>query len=117
MTVKLLTEHHLEFLNLKRGCTGSYESTLVKVPHCWLSQVETHICLAGQGITFKIQSETHFKKKIRMSVPDRTFLHANYRAVQDVACHCFEVTIHQKLFLHSPELIRFFEVSMRRVAN
>ena len=25
--VKLLTEHHLEFLSFKGGCTGSYEST------------------------------------------------------------------------------------------
>ena len=39
MTVKLLTEHHLEFLNLKGGCTGSSESTLVKMPHCWKSHV------------------------------------------------------------------------------
>ena len=30
MSVKLLTEHHLEFLSLKGGCTGSSESTLVK---------------------------------------------------------------------------------------
>ena len=30
MTVKLLTGHHLEFLSLKEGCTGLYESTLVK---------------------------------------------------------------------------------------
>ena len=35
MSVKLLTEHHLEFLSLKGGCTGSSESTLVKMPHCW----------------------------------------------------------------------------------
>ena len=28
MTVKLLTEHHLEFLSLKGGCTGLSESTL-----------------------------------------------------------------------------------------
>ena len=27
MSVKLLTEHHLEFLTLKGGCTGSSEST------------------------------------------------------------------------------------------
>ena len=32
MSVKLLTEHHLEFLSLKGGCTGSLESTLVKIP-------------------------------------------------------------------------------------
>ena len=30
MTVKLPTEHHLEFLSLKGGCTGLDESTLVK---------------------------------------------------------------------------------------
>ena len=43
MTVKLLTEHHLEFLGLKGGCTGSSESTLVKMPHCWKSHVTAHI--------------------------------------------------------------------------
>ena len=30
MIVKLLTEHHLEFLSLKGGCRGSSESTHVK---------------------------------------------------------------------------------------
>ena len=42
MIVKLLTEQHLEFLSLKRGCTGSSESTHVKMPHCWKSQVMAH---------------------------------------------------------------------------
>ena len=37
MIVKLLTEHHLEFLSLKGGCIGSSESTHVKIPHCWKS--------------------------------------------------------------------------------
>ena len=31
MIVKLLTEHHLEFLSLKVGCKGSSKSTLVKL--------------------------------------------------------------------------------------
>ena len=35
MSVKLLAEHHLEFLRLKGGCTDSSGSTLVKMPHCW----------------------------------------------------------------------------------
>ena len=39
MTVKLLTEHHLEFLSLQGGCTGSCESTLVKMLQCWKSNV------------------------------------------------------------------------------
>ena len=34
MTVKLLTKQ-----SLKGGCTGWYESTLVKMPHCWKSHV------------------------------------------------------------------------------
>ena len=35
MIVKLLTEHHFEFLSLKGGHRGSSESTHVKMPHCW----------------------------------------------------------------------------------
>ena len=31
MIIKLLTEHHLEFLSLKGGCRGSSEPTLVKL--------------------------------------------------------------------------------------
>ena len=42
MIVKLLTEHRLEFLNLKGGCRGSSESTLVKVLHCWKSYATAH---------------------------------------------------------------------------
>ena len=34
MTVKLLTEHPLEFLSFKGGCRGSSESTHIKMPHC-----------------------------------------------------------------------------------
>ena len=43
MIVKLLTEHHLEFLSLKGGWRGSYESTLVKIPHCWNSHAAAHL--------------------------------------------------------------------------
>ena len=43
MSVKLLTEHHLRFLSLKGGCTGSSEYTLVKMPHCWKSRVTANI--------------------------------------------------------------------------
>ena len=37
MSVKLLTEQHLEFLSLKGDWTGSSESKLFKMPHCWKS--------------------------------------------------------------------------------
>ena len=46
MTIKLLTEHYLEFLSLKGGCTGSSESTHVKMPHCWKSHVRVHMILS-----------------------------------------------------------------------
>ena len=39
VNVKLLTDLYLEFLSLKGGCTGSSESTLIKMPHCWKSSV------------------------------------------------------------------------------
>ena len=35
MTVKLLTEQHLEFLSLTGDCTGSSEYAHVKMPHTW----------------------------------------------------------------------------------
>ena len=39
MNVKLLTEHLFEFLSLQGGYTGSSESSLVKMQHCWKSNV------------------------------------------------------------------------------
>ena len=43
MSVKLQTERHLEFLSLKGGCTGSSESTLVKMLHCWKSHATAQL--------------------------------------------------------------------------
>ena len=48
MSVKLLSEHHLKLLSLKGGCTGSSESALVKIPHCWKSHVTAHFAAAEQ---------------------------------------------------------------------
>ena len=47
MTVKLLTEHHLELLTIKGGCTDSSESTLIKMPYCWKSHVVAYISEHG----------------------------------------------------------------------
>ena len=51
MTVKLLTEQHLEFLSFRGGCTGLSESTLVKMPHCWKSHVIAHILNKSENAT------------------------------------------------------------------
>ena len=45
MSVKLLIELNLVFLSLTGGCTGSSESTLVKMAHCWKSHVMVQIFL------------------------------------------------------------------------
>ena len=42
MIVKLLIEHHLEFLCLKGGCRGSSESTLVKMSNCLKYRAVAH---------------------------------------------------------------------------
>ena len=61
MNVKLLTEHHLEFLRLKGGCTGSSESTHDKMPHCWKSHVTAHII----SLKFEVQGTGDFISKYR----------------------------------------------------
>ena len=61
MIVKLLTEHHLEFLRLKGGCRGSSESTLVKISHCWKSHA-----LAQYKICFR-SNHLYVYKDIHMS--------------------------------------------------
>ena len=48
MTFKLLTEQHFEFLCLTGGCVDSSESTIVKMPHCWKSNVTAQLCF-GYG--------------------------------------------------------------------
>ena len=49
MIVKLLTEHHLEFLCLKGGCRGWSESTLVKMSNCWKSHAVAHFTLQASS--------------------------------------------------------------------
>ena len=48
MTVELLTENHLECLSCKGGYTGSSESTLVKIPHCWKTYVAAQLFRSWQ---------------------------------------------------------------------
>ena len=43
MIVKLLSEHHFEFLSLEGGCRGSSESTHIKMSNRWKSPAAAHI--------------------------------------------------------------------------
>ena len=60
MSVKLLTEHHLEFLSLKIGCAGSFECTLVKMPHCWKSHVAAQLC--SMLCTYQVVTHVSFNR-------------------------------------------------------
>ena len=51
MSVKLLTELHLKFLSLKRGCRGSIRSTHVKMSHCWKSHAFAHMIFINKRVT------------------------------------------------------------------
>ena len=77
MTLKLLTEHHLEFLSLKEGCTCSSESTHVKIPHCWKSHVTAH--LMSQMVQYHL-SDKYINIYI---VSEFMLVHYNQRATVD----------------------------------
>ena len=67
MSIKLLTEHHLEFLSLKGGCTDLSESIYVKLPHCWKSHVVAHllitIIVAADGLANTVSLKCYVIKE------------------------------------------------------
>ena len=71
MSVKLLTEHRLEFVSLKGGCTGSSESTLVKMPHCVAAQFMIYWLRADAYDTLGEE-----KEKFRQIPQIKFFMHA-----------------------------------------
>ena len=67
MIVKLLTEHHLEFLSLKGSCRGSSESSLVKMSNCLKSHAAAQfLCSVETG-----KSQPQFKCEIRLAEPTK----------------------------------------------
>ena len=48
LIVKLLTEHNLEFLSVKGGCTGSSQSTHVIMSNCWKSYATAQLSLCAK---------------------------------------------------------------------
>ena len=67
--LSLLTEHHLEFLSLTGGCTGSSGSTLVKIHHCWESHVDAHISMTINPLSANHDcSRRQISKEIRNAI-------------------------------------------------
>ena len=63
MIVKLLIEHHFEFLSLKRGCTGSSEPTLAKMSNCCKSHSAAHFVLTGDLCLLRLVLRPHEMNK------------------------------------------------------
>ena len=115
MSVKLLTERHLEFLRLKGGCTGLSESTLVKMPHCWKSHVtaqmfrSVHAIYARQAFPYAFLSIKYKKICVHVCVCvhvadlmvfDRVFVRTYVRACMYVCAFCLP-------FFYNVNLINF----------
>ena len=66
-TLRLLTEHHLEYLSLKGGCTGSSESTLVKMPRCWKSRYGSDVIFYFFSLTLECADEDGMRYRSVMS--------------------------------------------------
>ena len=68
MIVKLLTEHHLEFLSLKGDCRGSSEPSHVRMAHCWKSHLLAYRRLYGVG--FKLSQSDNDQYNVIVQHPD-----------------------------------------------
>ena len=74
LSAKLLTQHPLGFIRLKRGCKGSSEFIHLKIPHCWKSYVVAHI---GPCIQAEAWSRVHLLWSLKF-VLDRKSLQTMY---------------------------------------
>ena len=64
MIVKLLTEHHLEFLSLKGRCRCSPESTHVKMSNCWKSHATAQLITVRESENCLEIKQNIYKKQI-----------------------------------------------------
>ena len=62
MSVKLLTEHHLEFLSLKGSYRCLSESPLVKMSNCWKSHAAAHLSLDNIELLKSIHCVLHLTR-------------------------------------------------------
>ena len=98
MVVKLLTEHHLEFLSLKVGRRGSSESTLVKMSNCWKSHA-----LALKFIKNAEMVVSRNKIPLIVCRWDRKICHIYIYMYPNGLCVC--VTSHQQLMSHGERVM------------
>ena len=69
MSIKLLTEHHLESLSLKGGYTSLSVSTFVEMRHCWKSHVMAHLTMLIYHSHFLTLSPQEVTKSVATDGP------------------------------------------------
>ena len=103
MSVKLLTEHRLEFVSLKGGCTGLSEYTLVKMPHCVVAQFMIYWLRADAYDTLGTFISRR-KGKNQTNTTNLVFMHAVRRFMLEfIEIVCFYMQTHEKetqLYFH-----------------
>ena len=104
MSVKLLTEHNLEILSLTGGCTGSYEYTLVKMPHCWKSHATANISY-GYAFAYITVPVVIFWKHPALSSPPAICL--NHHCVLSPLCHHLDHIFSSSVLTLQPEISVF----------
>ena len=77
MSVKLLTEHRLEFLSLKGGRRDLSESTLVKMLNCWKSHATAHLIFRQDEI-----GSSAWRRKLLLPRTKSIYISTAYSAVQ-----------------------------------
>ena len=87
MNIKLLTEHHLEFLSLTGGCSGLSESTLVKMPHCWKPLVSRLIFRGSNSLTYLFQNLNEFILRSEEVFSLFPTIHCNCSLVSQLLMH------------------------------
>ena len=100
MSVKLLTEHRLEFVSFKGFCTGS---SLVRMPHCVAAQFMIY--------WLRVAGYFHFSKKRKnsdkyhkSSFPcKQCAVHARVHSWSNIHVYCFEVHRNCFFFMQSHE--------------
>ena len=69
MNIKLLPEHHFEFLSFKVGCTGLSGSKLVKLLNCWKSHAAAHSVKKGlRGLPISSSSTIWQRSMMQLSI-------------------------------------------------
>ena len=99
MSVKLLTEHRLEFVSLKGGYTGSSESTLVKMPHCVAAQFMIYWLRADAYDTLGAFISQRKRKNSDKYHKSSFFMHALHRFMlefTEIVCFFYFMQTHEK---------------------